>query len=398
MTRKSFYILLLSACFGVACLMSQAQVRVRKSARDFTKNPTIIFNGIKGSSAMSSAVGSFLNACGWFDLRRGGTSDYTLDGVYSGKYLDMTVKQSGISVYRLKVPIINNDLRRAARKGVDAILKKLFKIKGVCSSRIAFCAETGRGIKNIYVCDIDGKGVKKITNFRSLCVEPEWFPDGKSLVYTTYNKASTDIVQTRISPRMSRRLASYPGINVGASISPNGKYLALILSRDRQVELYVKALNGRAKRRLTYGKAVEASPCWSPGGGSLCFVSDRSGRPGLFVVGANGGSARRLPTTGSEAVSPAWSSDNQIVYSARMGYSYTLAVLDLNGQKQGGSVINAAGDWESPSWAPDNRHVVCSRTYGGRSSLYVVDTWTGKARKLARISNNLSMPCWSKLQ
>ena len=60
-------------------------------------------------------------------------------------------------------------------------------------------------------------------------------------------------------------------------------------------------------------------------------------------------------------------------------------------------VTQTAGDWESPSWAPDARHVVCSRTQGRRSTLMVVDTWTGKTRELFNTRYNLTMPDWSDL-
>ena len=53
------------------------------------------------------------------------------------------------------------------------------------------------------------------------------------------------------------------------------------------------------------------------------------------------------------------------------------------------------GTWESPAWAADNRHVVCKRSDGAKSALYVVDTWTGRARLLLSTPYNLSMPVWS---
>ncbi|MCP3967926.1 MAG: hypothetical protein GY750_19380 [Lentisphaerae bacterium] len=374
----------------------QAQVRVTKAASDFTRNPTLNFTGISGSAAASTTVNSFLRTCGWFDAG-GAKADLQIGGSYSAGRISVSVKQNGAPIMSLQVPVSDSDYRSAAKKAVDAILKKLFKIDGICSSKIVFCGQNGVGIKNIYTTDIDGQNVKKITYYRSLCVEPEWFPDGKSIVYTKYNKNTTDIVQTLLSPRRSRRLASYPGTNAGASISPNGQYLALIMSKDRQVELYVKAITSSAKRRLTHDNAVEASPCWSPGGGTICYVSDRMGRPQLYLIGANGGRARHLSTVGGSAVTPAWSKTNELVYATKYGPNYVIARLDLNGKRPAGPIVNAAGNWESPSWAPDNRHVICSRALGNKSSLWLIDTWTGKIRCLLKASNNLTMPSWSNI-
>jgi len=157
-------------------------------------------------------------------------------------------------------------------------------------------------------------------------------------------------------------------------------------------------LNGRERRRLTTSKAVEASPCWSPDGGTICFVSDRSGAPRLYMIPANGGAIRQLPAVGSEAVTPDWSSDNKIVYSAKVGGSYRLAVLDMKGRDTGVVPNLPAGEWESPSWAPDGRHVVASRRIGRKSELYVVDTKTGSARKLLNFQFNQSSPDWSRIR
>jgi TolB protein len=385
---------------GALCcsvFFANAQVRIRKSASDFTRNPSLTFKGVKNSLAVSAAVNSMLKACGWFDLRQGGETDYILSGVYSSGSLALEFKQSGVAVTRLTLNAGGASPRELAKAAVDEILKKIFNIKGICQSKIAFCVDTGDKSKNIYMCDIDGSNLKRVTKSRNMCVEPEWMPDGKSLIYTRYNRASTDIVQTIPSRQLSRIIAAYKGMNLGASSSPNGKYIALILSRDGQVDLYVKSLSSRARRRLTKNRAPEASPCWSPSGGSICYTSGSSGRPQLYVISTSGAAPRHLQTTGSEAVNPSWSSDNQIVYSAKLGRNYTIATLDLKGEKPGKIVIRAAGDWESPSWAPDDRHIVCYRTYKGRSAIYLVDTWTGRFKLLIRLKLNASMPSWSNI-
>ncbi len=397
MTFKTISTILTAGSLCCAVFSAHAQIRVRKSASDFTRNPTLTFQGVENSLALSAAINSMLKACGWFDVRSGGARDYALSGTYSPGALSLELRQNDAVVSRLTLKSGNSGERDIAKAAVDAILKRLFKIKGICRTKIVFCVDTGGRAKNIYTCDIDGGGLKRVVRSRSMCVEPEWMPNGKSLVYTRYNRASTDIVQTIPARKLSRIVAAYKGMNLGASPSPNGKYLALILSRDGQVDLYIKSLAGRARRRLTRNSAPEASPCWSPAGDAICYASGSGGRPQLYIIPMAGGTARHLPTSGREAVTPAWSGDNQIAYAAKIGGNYTIATLDLRGRKAAKTVISAAGDWESPSWAPDNRHIVCYRTYKGRSAVYLVDTWTGRARKLLRIKNNTSMPNWSKI-
>ena len=106
---------------------------------------------------------------------------------------------------------------------------------------------------------------------------------------------------------------------------------------------------------------------------------------------------RDRPTVGSDAVTPDWSSDGKIVYATRVNGSYTLAVYDLNSGKNE-RITEMPGTWESPAWAADNRQVVCKRSDGAKSALYVVDTWTGRTRLLLSTPYNLSMPVWSPCQ
>lgn len=397
MIFRNLSVIFLCGALYCAVLPADAQVRVRKSASDFTRNPSLVFQGIRNSLELSTALSSMLQACGWFDVRSGGAADYTLSGTYSSGSLTIELKQNDAAVARFSLRASGADEREIAKAAVDTLLKKLFSIEGICRSKIVFCVDTGRGSRNIYTCDIDGNNLRRVTNSIFMCVEPEWMPDAQSFFYTHYNRASTDIIQTIPSRNISRIVAAYKGMNLGASPSPNGKYLALVLSHDGQVDLYLKSLAGGARRRLTQDQAPEASPCWSPGGGSICYASGISGRPQLYIIPVGGGSPRQLPTSGSEAVNPDWSGDNQIVYSAKLGSHYAIATLDLNGSKPGKIVTDAAGDWESPSWGPDNRHIVCYRTLTGRSAVYLADTWTGRTRQLVNIRNNASMPCWSGL-
>ena len=58
--------------------------------------------------------------------------------------------------------------------------------------------------------------------------------------------------------------------------------------------------------------------------------------------------------------------------------------------------MDLPGDWESPGWAADNRQVVCKRTWNGKQELYVIDTWSGKARLLVSPGIPVSMPGWSQ--
>lgn len=391
--KKFVIIFVVAAIFPV--FNTFPQVRVAKTADE--RNPSVLFKGVSGNSELSSQIGSDLKNCGWFEVLGGGAAEYSIWGSANSSTVQMNVTGAdGSGQFSFNMPV-QGDIRRTSHRVVDYILKKMFNIEGICSTKIAFSGETSRGIKEVFMCDFDGQNVVKFTANNSLSVEPDWIPGRFAIVYTLYSKLSTDIVEYDISSRRSRRLVQFPGLNACGALSPNGKTIALILSKDRQVDLYAKSLEGTAAQRLTNNKSAEASPCWSPGGDRICFVSDMPGRPNLYIISPAGGSPARLQTLGSESASPAWSKDNKIAYSAKFGRNYTIAVLDLSGKEPSRIVVNAGGDWEGPSWAPDNRHVVCSRTLNGVSTLHIVDTTTGKIKQIPGARMNMTFPVWSGL-
>ncbi|HRR06473.1 MAG TPA: hypothetical protein P5105_04245, partial [Victivallales bacterium] len=323
---KKFIII---AIFATANIIF-AQVKVVKEAKD--RNPSLLFSGIVGNSELSAAVESDLRNCGWFDLVSQSSAEYVVNGGAAGRAVQVNARKSNGTVIST-ISITIDDSRRTAHAIVDKILQDIFGIKGICSAKIAFCAELSKGVKEIYISDFDGQGIVQITRSGTLNVEPEWLPNKSGIVFTQYSKMYTDVVEYNIASRRSRRLAQFPGLNSGAAISPNGQLLAMILSKDRQVELYIKSFNGGEHRRLTNSKSVEASPAWSPDGSKICYVSDQSGRPQLYLISAGGGNSIKLQTMGVESVNPAWSGDNKIAYSSKYGNNYVIVVYDLTGKE-----------------------------------------------------------------
>jgi len=374
-----------------------AEGRVLEIRRKTETNPTIYCNAAAGNDELAVALKRFLGVCGWFDLApTAENADYTVNIVKGNNdvTIQLNAKKQPLGAWRFRAAAA----RELAKSITDTLIEKVFaqlKVRGFCHSRIAFGAETAHGVRNIYVCDIDGGEVEQITRYKTMNVEPCWSPNGRSLFFSKYNAGGIDIVETTIAtPRRSRIVSAFRGINTGAAVSPDGKSLAVILSPDHVVDLYVLGLGRKSKLRLTRGIPVEASPCWSPDGSEIAFVSDQSGSPRIYIISATGGASRKIPTIGAEAVTPAWNRDGKIAYATRIGGEYALAVYDLkSGENR--RITKEGGSWESPEWAADNRQVVCKRTSGGKSALFVVDTLTGKSRQLLHTGNALFDPAWS---
>ncbi len=261
------------------------------------------------------------------------------------------------------------DARGLAHRVADEILFAATGKKGMASGKIALVSSrTGR--KELYVCDMDGRNIRQITKDRSIVVGPGWSPDAKSIVYTSYKRGYPNVFLTG----RGKPLSSHGGLNASGAISPDGKSMAVILSKDGNPELYIKSLRtGWLKRLTRTQRGNEASPCWSPDGNHIAYVSDTSGSPQIYIISRDGKDRKRLTSTGSENVAPDWGRNGYIVFSSRIGGRYRIAMA--NPVAKSLRVLETDwADYEDPSWAPDGRHIVCSRTASYRSSIYLLDT------------------------
>jgi TolB protein len=390
--RKSVLFLVLAIVFALIFQVAGEAIVIQKGSR---ANPTLQVVGTSVSDSLRKEVTRMLQVANWFDVVSG-NGDYLLELRGNEYNLNYRLVTAG-SVQAFGTINGDGDVNKAAKILVDDILLKIFKVPVLCCSKIVFSVGKNISQRNIVMSDIDGRNTEQITRFKGLAVEPAFAPNGKSIVYSSYSNNAISIMETLIYPRKTRKLSAFSGLNTGASVSPNGRYLAMILSKDKQVDLYIRDMRNKNLIRLTRDKSVESSPCFSPDGKYICFLSDKSGKPKLYMVNLSGSQVKLLPSVGREAFTPDWSRDNKIAYVTRIDGEYRIAILDItNGRNE--LVPNLTGRWESPSWAPDNRHLVCSKAdTPTRSSLYVIDTWTGKCRKIFSTANYFSTPNWSKV-
>lgn len=405
---KKTLFLLTAACLLAAALPVFAQgaasggIVVTADAKN--ANPTLIFTGGSSDPALNAKIQSDFEYCGWFDVLKSGKATHHVSVKGSLRDFTVTISNSAGSVTYTPFQVTGSkDVDAAAHTAVDAVLNKVFGIQGICRSKIVFSAYTADKIREIFICDFDGKNIRQLTKHGSLCVNPVWAPDGKSVIFSYYEGFSTNLVQhdLELGPR---RLTKAGGIDGIGSLSPNGKTLATILARNKQVDLYVRPLesNDSNFKRLTTGKPVESSPCWSPDGKKLCFVSDaKNGRPVLCVIDPfAGGKATEISgLVGSERLSPSWSADNKLAYCAKINRNYELRVAKLSADGRTGTMesIGVPGKntfvGEDPSWAPDNRHV----TLTVNGEIHVIDTWFGNTRKLVSGTRKVGQSNWSPI-
>lgn len=296
----------------------------------------------------------------------------------------VTISKGGAAVSTQT--IAGTNLRNALLKAADsAVVKTSGGLKGYFAGKLAFVGER-TGKPEIYTSDLFFGDLLKWTSDGKQILGPHWSPDGSKIIFTSYRTSFPDIYQLELTNRRISLFASFKGTNSGGRYSPDGSRVAMILSGEGNPELYVGNAQGRQIKRLTNSQSVEASPAWSPDGSKIVVVSDAAGGPQLYLIPAAGGSFSRLPTNVSRyCAEPDWSkaNPNKIAFTAGEGKGYQIAVYDLAKGTKAEVVSKAPMDAVQPCWLADGRHLICTFRAANTTSLYILDTESGKATRLS---------------
>ncbi len=385
------------------CAQAPAQVRVTKGAghkssidwSQFSVAPTA------AGALFRRTLQNDLLRSGWFVPAAAGGGEFALTGTCEDGGSSLSAKCTVYGTMDRRTYLTKGyraamaDARKLAHQMADDIIFAVTGQRGFSGTRLVLTGNrTGR--KEIYLCDADGQNLIQLTQHRSISLSPNWGPDGRTIVYTSYIKGYPDVYMVDVVRGGSpQRVAGYPGLNTGAAIAPNGRDMAVILSKDGDPDLYVKSLPGGNPVRLTSSRRVaEASPSWSPDGNRICYVSDGSGKPQLYIISRSGGAPKRLTSRGSENVAPDWGANGWIAYCSKVGSRYQICIINPD-TLESRQITTENADYEDPTWAPDGRHIACSRTSGYHSSIYLLDTLGDPPIALLETSGDWFSPSWS---
>ena len=306
-------------------------------------------------------------------------------------------------------PISVRLLRSMVHRWADALVAHYTGDPGIAQTEIMYVSEDKAGRRHLYEMDYDGFGPMRVTSDPILSLMPNWSPDRRAVVYTTYHGHNQEIVWLDLANRNRRTLVPpKETLNMTPSISPDGRLLAYASAKDsatnRNSDIFVMNLSTEKNTQLTKRASAELSPTWSPDGRELAFTSDRTGRPQIYIMRADGKKVRRLTYEGRENAVPAWSPRGDwIVYVCHLsGYGQKLCRISPDGKQRFRLTSGPPSEIDdSPSWAPDGRHLVFSSTRGKgikkRSHIYMIQYDGTGLEQLTKGGIHHSSPAWSPL-
>jgi TolB protein len=206
---------------------------------------------------------------------------------------------------QILISFIYDGILQKPTKAPDSYFTPVFSPDG---KRIAVSSNRD-GNNEIYVMNVDGSGVRRLTNHPAGDIAPTWNPTGTQIAFTSDRTGvgAPQIYVMNADGTGLRRITTTESYADRATWSP-APYNEIAFTARTPAGFDIKAydLATGQTRQLTFGEGSNESPSYSPGGRHIAFTSSRAGRVQIFTMTRDGRDVRQVTRDGVNQT-PAWS-------------------------------------------------------------------------------------------
>ena len=315
------------------------------------------------------------------------------------------------SIVLLNLKTLQSQVLTTPPEGWEGDLTPAFSPDG---SRIAFSRASETVVRDLYWIAAKGGQVHQITHDSADIDSLAWFPDGKSVVFSssrggkgalwrvflrggkparmpigtedaaqptvsrvgntlrvayTQGSAIWSILSVRPGESGSREVISSTQQDSAPSFARDGVHFAFQSQRSGFQEIWMAALDGTGLRQLTHGNGpLTGSPAWGHLHDDVLFDSRTGGHSHIFVISTSGGAPKQLTNGDFNDITPRWSNDDATVYfRSNRGGRWQLWSVDRSG---GSPQPVTTGDGIVPQESPDGKFLYFAR--GGEAGIWRV--------------------------
>jgi Tol biopolymer transport system component len=251
---------------------------------------------------------------------------------------------------------------------------------------------------------IDSNEAQQLTDGPGYDYQPDWSPDGKSVVFVSYQKDAMELWLLDLGSGKTQQLTHEGAVNVEPRWSPDGRRIVFVSTAynkrfhifradvsDGKLENVVR-LTAETKSDLPryYYSAfdTEINPVWTRDGNEILFISNRGhihGTGGFWRMKAEAGAEAReihYEETNWKA-RPDFSPDgSRMVYSSYLGREWhQLWVMPAKG---GDAFPISYGTWDNTNvrWSPDGKQLAFVSNRNGHLDIWLHSFPAGEQKRV----------------
>ena len=160
---------------------------------------------------------------------------------------------------------------------------------------------------DLWGMDLDGtKLVEYVDRPPTADFNGQWSPDGNRILFVSDRDGDYNLYVIDIDGTGLKRLTSHQAADYNPCWSPDGSKIAFVSDRSGNLDIYMMDSNGSNVVRLTAYSGFDSAPAWSPLGNRIVFESDRDGHSDLWIMDADGSNLIQLTNDEAADFYPDW--------------------------------------------------------------------------------------------
>lgn len=230
----------------------------------------------------------------------------------------------------------------------------------------------------LYEYDIDRDHIEKLEKG---AVFASYHPGGEKIVFSRYENTNWDIYVRDLAGGSIERLTTDASKDSAPSWSPDGSRLAFNSERDGNVEIFVMHADGSKVIQVTRtDTAKNYNPQWAPSGELIVYYREvGDGMDQIYLTDSKGSKVKNLTDDRKHSFYPTWFSNHEVLYTvgSEGNRLYLLNIYDGSSHP----VENLQGFYAKKS-PRDTAVAVIKRGEDGDHGIYLYNLETREYRTL----------------
>ncbi|MEO7144078.1 MAG: hypothetical protein ABI165_11335 [Bryobacteraceae bacterium] len=177
------------------------------------------------------------------------------------------------------------------------------------SKQLVFYSTLAGGFSQIYIANVDGSGMRRLADSRSVDVEPKVNPKtGADVVFASGRSGTEQIYKMSMEGVDVVRLTTGEGDASNPAWNPDGQHIAFAWTRGFEpgnFNIFIMDVSNRDYVQLTHGEGRNENPAWAADGLHLAYSSRRGRQSQIYTMLADGTHQQQLTTQGNN-INPVW--------------------------------------------------------------------------------------------